>query len=45
MRQVVNINRKWAFTKRFDAIPSDVPCDWDFVSLPHSWNARTIMRK
>ena len=39
MRNIVNINRKWAFTKRFDAIPNEVPKDWDFVNLPHSWNA------
>ena len=39
MRNMVNLNAKWAFTKRFDAIPTEVPKDWDFVNLPHSWNA------
>ncbi len=39
MRNVINLNAKWAFTKRFDAIPNEVPKDWDFVNVPHSWNA------
>ncbi len=39
MRTVLNINRKWAFTKRATEIPSAMPLDWDFVNLPHSWNA------
>ena len=39
MRTIMNLNAKWAFTKRFDAIPNEVPKDWDFVNVPHSWNA------
>ncbi len=39
MRQIVNINRKWAFTKRASSVPAELPLDWDFVNLPHSWNA------
>ncbi|MGN0998098.1 MAG: glycoside hydrolase family 2 protein [Faecousia sp.] len=39
MRNIVNINRKWAFTKEYDAIPSKVPVKWNFVNLPHTWNA------
>ncbi len=39
MRNIINLNAKWAFTKRFDAIPNEVPKDWDFVNVPHSWNA------
>ena len=39
MRNIVNINRKWAFTKMADSVPSAMPEKWDFVNLPHSWNA------
>ena len=39
MRQITNINAKWAFTKMADAVPSTMPEKWDFVNLPHSWNA------
>ncbi len=39
MRNIININRKWAFTKMADAIPQELPLNWDFVNLPHSWNA------
>ena len=39
MRNIVNINRKWAFTKQASEIPSAMPTNWDFVNLPHSWNA------
>ena len=39
MRQIVNINRKWAFTKQTTEIPATIDKKWDFVNLPHSWNA------
>ena len=39
MRTITNINRKWAFTKQTTEIPSAIDPKWDFVSLPHSWNA------
>ena len=39
MREVININRKWAFTKQADSAPSEMPGLWDFVNLPHTWNA------
>lgn len=39
MRKVLNINRKWAFTKEWSDIPSEVPKNWNFVNLPHTWNA------
>ena len=39
MRTIVNINRKWAFTKQTTEIPSAIDSKWDFVSLPHTWNA------
>ena len=39
MRNVINLNRKWAFTKQATEIPAAMPTDWNFVNLPHSWNA------
>lgn len=37
MRNIVNINHKWAFRKGA-ALPETFPADWDIVNLPHSWN-------
>jgi len=39
MRKVINLNRKWAFAKNAAAIPTAMPTDWNFVNLPHTWNA------
>ncbi len=39
MRTITNINRKWAFTKQSTEIPASIDSKWDFVSLPHTWNA------
>ncbi len=39
MRKVININRKWSFRKGVSEVPTVVPADWDFVNVPHSWNA------
>ena len=39
MRQVINFNAKWAFSKMATEIPTEVCKQWDFVNLPHSWNA------
>ena len=39
MRKIINLNRKWAFTKQANAIPTSLDNKWDFVNLPHSWNA------
>ncbi len=39
MRKVININRKWAFTKQATTVPTELPTNWDWVNLPHSWNA------
>ena len=38
MRTIVNINRKWAFTKQATEVPAQLPTLWDWVNLPHSWN-------
>ena len=39
MRTVINLNSKWAFTKDADQIPQTMPTRWNFVNLPHTWNA------
>ena len=39
MRSIVNFNRKWAFSKEADAVPSALPTRWNWVNLPHTWNA------
>ena len=39
MRQIVNFNAKWAFTKQCSEVPAVLPMDWNWVNLPHSWNA------
>ncbi len=39
MRTIVNFNAKWAFTKMATEIPTEISAKWDFVNLPHSWNA------
>jgi len=39
MRQIINLNAKWAFTKQADSIPAAIDNKWNFVNLPHSWNA------
>ena len=39
MRTVVNFNAKWAFTKQASEVPIELPMNWNWVNLPHSWNA------
>ena len=39
MRTVLNFNAKWAFSKQAEAIPAAIDTKWDFVNLPHCWNA------
>ena len=39
MRQIVNLNRKWAFSKEATQVPTELPKLWNWVNLPHSWNA------
>lgn len=39
MRKVWNINTKWAFTKMAEEAPAQMPQKWDWVHLPHTWNA------
>ena len=39
MRQIMNINAGWAFSKEANAVPAALPTEWESVQLPHSWNA------
>lgn len=38
MRQIMNWNFKWAFTKNAEKVPQTMPEKWDYVTLPHTWN-------
>ena len=39
MRQIINLNRKWAFSKEATCVPSEISNKWNFVNLPHCFNA------
>ena len=39
MRQILNLNTKWAFSKEATAVPAQMPEKWYWVNLPHTWNA------
>ena len=41
MRQVLNFNSKWSFTKTtFETLPTEITTDvFEEVNIPHSWNA------
>ena len=40
MRNIVNFNDAWAFTKEApSSIPTALPECWESVTLPHTWNA------
>ena len=39
MRTIYNFDHKWAFTKMATEVPAEMPKLWDFVNLPHTWNA------
>ncbi|MBR3873167.1 MAG: glycoside hydrolase family 2 protein [Clostridia bacterium] len=39
MRQIINLNRKWAFTKEALQNPAQLPETLYWVNVPHSWNA------
>ena len=38
MRNVININEKWAFSKESREAPKKMPENWVWVNLPHTWN-------
>jgi beta-galactosidase len=39
MREILNFNSKWAFSKEATAVPNQMPTQWYWVNLPHTWNA------
>ena len=39
MRKIISLNRKWSFRKGVSEVPAVTPVDWDFVNVPHCWNA------
>lgn len=39
MREYLNLNTKWAFSKEAEAVPEVMPEKWYWVNLPHCWNA------
>ena len=43
MREVINIDHKWAFQKAIDKVPDTIPKEWYMVNLPHTWNAMDRM--
>lgn len=38
MRQIINFNKKWAFSKEATEVPAVMPERWYWVNLPHTWN-------
>jgi len=46
MRKIINLNRKWAFSKEATTVPTEISNRWNFVNLPPCYNAiddRTAM--
>ncbi len=39
MREIINLNPNWAFSKEAVTVPSAIEETWDTVNLPHTWNA------
>jgi len=39
MRKIFNLNTKWAFSKEASAVPTEISSRWNFVNLPHCYNA------
>ena len=39
MRQIMNFNTKWAFSKEVEKVPDTMPERWYWVNLPHTWNS------
>ena len=38
MRKVIDYNTKWAFSKETNVLPLEMPNNWVWVNLPHTWN-------
>ena len=39
MRQAVEFNTRWAFSKETEVRPETMPNKWVWVNLPHTWNS------
>ena len=39
MRTIYNFNAMWAFSKEATRVPTEINKKWNFVNLPHTWNA------
>ena len=39
MRDIYDLNTKWAFSKEAEKVPTQMPKNWYWVNLPHTWNA------
>ena len=39
MRQIINFNDKWGFSKEASCVPETMPQNWYWVNIPHCWNA------
>ena len=39
MREIANINRKWAFVMGAESAPQELPSPAYYINLPHTWNA------
>ncbi len=39
MRNVLNFNNGWVFSKNAKEVPSEMPKKWEKVNIPHCWNA------
>ena len=39
MRQILNLNSAWAFSKEATAVPAELDNTWEAINLPHTWNA------
>lgn len=39
MRNIINLNGEWKFSKENKKLPEVMPEGWESVELPHTWNA------
>ena len=39
MRDIINLNKEWRFSKENEKLPEQMPEGWEAVDLPHTWNA------
>ncbi len=39
MRDIINLNKEWRFSKENKKLPEQMPEGWETVDLPHTWNA------